>query len=77
MEIILKPTASIVPINGAPTRIWKGHTKAGIEVVAFIAVVGAPSEKHSAEFLAQLATHVASDECAASEIGETDLRLGR
>lgn len=79
MEITLKPTSSIVPINEAPTRIWKGHTKTGIEVVAFIAVIGAPAEKHSAEFLAQLADHVVSRECNGALPADLELamRLGR
>lgn len=79
MEITLKPTSSIVPINEAPTRIWKGWTDTGVAVVAFVAVVGAPDPKHSAEFLARLADHVVSPECHGALPADLELamRLGR
>jgi hypothetical protein len=39
MKLTLEPTDRMQTFDGAPTRVWKGVTESGVEVLAFIRCV--------------------------------------
>lgn len=39
MELKLKPTGILQPINGVMTRCWEGETDQGVPVHAYVALV--------------------------------------
>jgi hypothetical protein len=41
MKLTLEPTDRMQTFDGAPTRVWKGVTESGVEVLAFIRCVQA------------------------------------
>lgn len=54
MKIILEKTEEIVPVEGVPTRLWKGKTNGGVEIVAFIARIGVSRLSDSAQLEREL-----------------------
>lgn len=48
MKIIIEPTSKVVYVNNTPTRVWQGVTEKGLEVHAYIALIGTA---HNSEYL--------------------------
>lgn len=44
MKLTLEPTAEIASVDGAPARVWKGTSDAGVEVKAWIRCVQAQTD---------------------------------
>lgn len=50
MKITLSPTAQIVSVNGAPHRVWEGHSEKGVPLQALIAQVAVHKDHDNSEF---------------------------
>lgn len=54
MKITLEATGTIERVNGAPARVWKGHTESGIEVTCWINIVRVKKSEDCAQFEREL-----------------------
>lgn len=52
MKIAIESTSKMVLIDGAPARIWEGHTENGVKVSCFIARVCFEQAEHFKERIA-------------------------
>jgi hypothetical protein len=63
MKVTLESTTQIVDINGVNARLWQGTTESGIEMHAFIALIGVDKGADTSQFDRELI------ECAAPRVG--------
>lgn len=54
MKVTLHSTSRIVNVNGVDGRVWEGTTDSGIDVVAVITRIAAPTSADLAQFEAEL-----------------------
>ena len=54
MKVTLESTTKLVHVNGVECRIWEGTTEGGIQVAAFITIIGADSGADQSEFQREL-----------------------
>lgn len=59
MRVTLTSTTKIVEVDGVRTRVWEGHTAAGIVCHAYIALIAADLDSDVSEFEADLVEHAA------------------
>lgn len=50
MKITLHNTERFVTVNGAPARIWEGHTESGIPVYAAVSLVAVHRQQDNSQF---------------------------
>lgn len=59
MKITLESTDKIVALNGAPARIWQGHTESGVPCHAYISLIGVDGTEDTSQFERELQAHAA------------------
>lgn len=48
MMVMIHATTAVVEINGAPCRVWQGHSKGGAEVQCLMHIVAVKPEDDAA-----------------------------
>lgn len=57
MKLTLESTTRIDEVNGVPCRLWQGQTERGVQVHAYIAMVGVDRDDDASELERDLKEH--------------------